>query len=181
MNWTSSWSFVQRKPWLTLTVGMVCEWLDCWSLSYSTKADDSWDSDVSQLAEEFYPVVPSPPSTREERHARLANRRVNPSPQLPAQELVEPPFTEGAATAALRPGESYKIYYARDILGSVSEEYALVVERAARWCGIEDETIYAVVERFERRFLRWKKKKDELGKDLVESESEAEDGEEVEE
>jgi hypothetical protein len=68
------------------------------------------------------------------------------------------------------------------VLGTVFEEYALIVERAAHWCGIEDETIYAVVERFERRFLRWKKKKDKLGKDqVVGSESEAEDGEEAEE
>lgn len=67
------------------------------------------------------------------------------------------------------------------MLGSVSEEYELVVERAARWCGIGDEVIYAVVERFERRFLRWKKKKDKLEKDLAESEFELEDSEEGEE
>jgi hypothetical protein len=52
-----------------------------------------------------------------------------------------------------------------------------VVERAARWCGVGDEVIYAVVERFERRFLRWKKKKDKLEKDLVGSELELEDSE----
>ena len=75
---------------------------------------------------------------------------------------------------ALRPGESHKIYYAHDILGSVSEEYALVVGRAARWCGVGDEVIYAVVERFERRLLWWKKKKDKLEKDLAGSESEVE-------
>lgn len=56
-----------------------------------------------------------------------------------------------------------------------------MVERAARWCGVEDEVIYAVVERFERRLLRWKKKKDELEKDLAESESELEDSEEGDE
>lgn len=55
-----------------------------------------------------------------------------------------------------------------------------MVERAARWCGIGDEVIYAVVERFERRFLRWKKK-DKLEKDLAESELELEDSEEGEE
>jgi len=94
---------------------------------------------------------------------------------------VEPAPTEGATVTALRPGESHKIYYAHDILGSVSEEYALVVERAARWCGIGDEVICTVVERFERRFLRWKKKKDKLKKDSVELESELEDSEEGEE
>lgn len=158
---------------------MVSEWFDCWTLSHSTKADGSWDPDVNQLAGEFYPVVPSLPSTREERRARLANQRIHPLLQLPAQDHVEPVFPEGATPAAPRPGESYKIYHAQDILGSVSGEYELILERAARWCGVDDETIYAVVERFERRLLRWKKKKDELEKDLVETESEVEDGEEV--
>ena len=99
-------------------------------------------------------------------------------PQLPAQDPAVPALTEGTTVAALSPGESYKIYHARDILGSVCGEYALVVERAARWCGVEDELIYAVVERFERRLLRWKKKKDKLEKDLAGSESELEDSEE---
>ena len=100
---------------------------------------------------------------------------MQPLPQLPAQDPAEPVLTGGTA---LRPGESHKIYYAHDVLGSVSEEYALVVERAARWCGVGDEVIYAVAERFERRFLRWKKKKDQLEKDLAESESQPEDSEE---
>ncbi|KAF9652177.1 hypothetical protein BDM02DRAFT_3089587 [Thelephora ganbajun] len=112
-----------------------------------------------------------------ERRARLARQQTHQMPQLPAQDPVEPALTEGTTTTILRPGESYKIYYAHDILGSVSEEYALVVERAARWCGVGDEVIYTVVERFERRFLRWKKK-DKLEKDLVES---VEGSEEVEE
>ena len=102
---------------------------------------------------------------------------MHPSPQLPAQNHVEPVFPEDATPTAPRLGESYKIYHAQDILGSVSDEYELILERAARWCGVDDEIIYAVVERFERRFLRWKKKKDKLEKDLVETETE--DGEEV--
>jgi len=131
-----------------------------------------------QLAEEFYPIDPSSPSIKDERHARLVRQKIHPLPQLPAQGPVEPALTEVTAVAALRPGESHKIYYAHDVLGSVSEEYALVVDRAARWCGVGDEVICAVVERFERRFLRWKEKKDKLEKDLVQSESELEDSEE---
>ena len=68
------------------------------------------------------------------------------------------------------------------MLGSVPEEYAFVVERAARWCGVGDEVIYAVVERFERRFLWWKKKKKaKHEKELAGPESELEDSEEGEE
>lgn len=136
---------------------------------YSAKVDCPWDLVVNRLAEECYPVGPSPQSI-EERRTRLASQRTRPLPQLPAQDSIEPALKDCAAFTALRPGESYKIHYAHDVLGSVSEEFTLIVERAARWCGVEDEVIYAVVERFERRFLWWKKRKDKVEKDLVESE-----------
>lgn len=129
---------------------------------------------MDRLAEEYCPIDPSSPSAKEERHARLARQQMRPLPQLPAQDPAEPVLAGGTMATALRPGESHKIYYAHDILGSVSEEYALVVGRAARWCGVGDEVIYAVVERFERRLLWWKKKKDKLEKDLAGSESEVE-------
>jgi len=131
--------------------------------------------DTNRLAEEYYPI--DTPPTKEERAARLAEQRVHPLPQLPAQDLVGPAFVEGAAVTTLHPGESHKVYCAYDVLGSVPEEYALVVERAARWCGVGDEVIYAVVERFERRFLWWKKKKDKRNKDVGELED-SEEGEE---
>ena len=135
--------------------------------------------DANRLAEEYYPI--DAPPTKEERRARLAGQRVHPLPQLPAQDPVDPAFAEGTTVTALHPGESHRVYCAHDILGSVPEEYALVVERAARWCGVEDEVIYAVVERFERRFLWWKKKKDKHEKELAGPESELEDSEEGEE
>jgi len=96
--------------------------------------------------------------------------------RLPAQNPVDLALTEDTATAVLRPGESHKIYDSHDILGSVPENYALVIERAARWCCVGDEVIYAVVERFERRFLRWKEK-ERLERGFVE----LEDSEEAEE
>jgi len=94
---------------------------------------------------------------------------------------VEPTLAESTTVTVLHPGESQRVYYARDVLGSVPEEYALVVERAAHWCGVGDEVIYAVVERFERRFLWWKKKKDKHEKELAGSESQLEDSGEGEE
>jgi len=135
--------------------------------------------DANRLAEGYYPI--DTPPTKEERRARLAGQRVHPLPQLPAQDLADPALAEGTTATVLHPGESHKIYYAHDVLGSVPEEYALVVERAARWCGVGDEVIYAVVERFERRFLRWKKKKDKQEKELAGPESEFEGSEEGEE
>lgn len=154
---------------------MVCERLGFDPFGIQRRLIRSWfHIDVNRLAEEWCPIDTSSPSIKEERGARLARRKLRPLPQLPAQDPAEPAVVEGITVSVLRPGESHKIYYARDILGSVSEEYGLVVERAARWCGVEDEVIYSVVERFERRFLRWKEKKDKLEKHLVESESELE-------
>jgi hypothetical protein len=133
--------------------------------------------DVNGLAEEFYPIIPSSPSGKEERRARLEREKTHPLPRPPAQSFVDPESAGSAAIAVLRPGESHRVYHSHDILGSVPENYALIVGRAAHWCGVGDEVIYAVVERFERRFLRWKKKKDKFEKGLVESGLELEDSE----
>lgn len=54
-----------------------------------------------------------------------------------------------------KPGEGYTIYNTQDVLGTVPEDYALVVGRAARWTGVDEEYIYGVVERYERRLVRW--------------------------
>lgn len=56
---------------------------------------------------------------------------------------------------ALRPGQNYPIYNTQDILGTVSEDLELVVARAARWAGVDEDYVLGVVERFERRVLRW--------------------------
>ena len=155
------------------------EWLLFWGPAGFNELIVPGISDAARPAEEFYPIVSSSPWIKEERRARLATQRIH--PQLPAQDLAELAPTEGAAIAVPRPGESHKIYYSHDVLGSVSEEYGLVVERAARWCGVGDQVIYAVVERFERRFMRWKDKKGKVEKDSMESDSELEGSEEAEE
>lgn len=54
-----------------------------------------------------------------------------------------------------KPGEGYTVYNTQDVLGTVPEGYALVVGRAARWTGVDSEYIYGVVERYERRLVRW--------------------------
>ena len=169
----SSSNFVQRRHWL-ISTETVCKW----SFSDSTEADRSCP-DTNRLAGEYFPAAAPP--TKEERRTRLAGLRVNPLPQLPAQNPVEPAPAEETTATVLHPGESHKLYYAHDVLGSVPEAYALVVERAARWCGVGEDLIYAVVERFERRFLWWKKKKDKLEKELVGSGSESDGSGEEEE
>ena len=54
-----------------------------------------------------------------------------------------------------QPGEEYAIYNTQDILGSLPTDLELVISRAAKWAGVEDNYVCGAVERFERRLLRW--------------------------
>ena len=56
---------------------------------------------------------------------------------------------------ALKSGERYTIYNTQDILGSLPEDLDLIISRAARWAGVDEGYISGVVERFERRVVRW--------------------------
>jgi len=59
-----------------------------------------------------------------------------------------------------RPGESYAIYSAHDLLGTLPEEFGTVIGRAAQWPGVSNGDLCAVIERFERRLARlWSRNK----------------------
>lgn len=55
----------------------------------------------------------------------------------------------------LRPGEGYRIYHSRDVMGTLPEDYEMVLARGARWTGVEEEYLGGVVEKYERRVIRW--------------------------
>ncbi|KAI0750704.1 hypothetical protein C8Q80DRAFT_1153541 [Daedaleopsis nitida] len=57
--------------------------------------------------------------------------------------------------AALKPGEQYAIYNNQDILGSLPDDMELVISKAAKWAGVDTGYVSGVVERFERRVIRW--------------------------
>lgn len=59
------------------------------------------------------------------------------------------------ASTELRPGHAYAIYHTQDVLGALPEDYEVVVRRAARWAGVEEEYVCGVVERYEHRLARW--------------------------
>ncbi|KAI0335444.1 hypothetical protein GY45DRAFT_1292672 [Cubamyces sp. BRFM 1775] len=69
-------------------------------------------------------------------------------PTMSANSLDDRPDT-------LRPGQDYRIYNTQDILGTVPEDLEVVVSRAAKWAGVDEDYVLGVVERFERRVLRW--------------------------
>lgn len=66
---------------------------------------------------------------------------------------------------ALNPGHSYTIYSSRDVSGSLPDKHELISGRAARWVGVSDDHLCAVVERFERRLMSWWENRKRLQKD----------------
>ena len=55
----------------------------------------------------------------------------------------------------LTPGQAYAIFDTKDVLGVLPPELDLVVRQAAKWAGVEEELVCGVVERYERRLVRW--------------------------
>ena len=62
---------------------------------------------------------------------------------------------EQATSETLYPGQAYAVYSATDILGTVPEDYEVIVRCAARWTGVDEEVVHSVVETLERRLVRW--------------------------
>ena len=53
------------------------------------------------------------------------------------------------------PGQGYSIYRSRDSLGTVPEEYQMVISHGAKWIGVDEEMLLRVSERYERRLWNW--------------------------
>ena len=53
------------------------------------------------------------------------------------------------------PGELYTLYSPRDAIGYLPEKYQVVVNRAARWVGVSEGYLSRVIEKYERRVIRW--------------------------
>lgn len=63
--------------------------------------------------------------------------------------------TNGEDIGILEPGEMYTIYDAKDVLGNLCGDLKMVVEKSARWAGTDCDFVCEVVERYERRLVRW--------------------------
>jgi RNA polymerase I-specific transcription initiation factor RRN7 len=55
----------------------------------------------------------------------------------------------------LRSGQSYRIYHSSDVSGILPEDYQLIIRRVSKWTGVDERYVCGVVERFERRLVRW--------------------------
>jgi RNA polymerase I-specific transcription initiation factor RRN7 len=87
-------------------------------------------------------------------------------PEIEVTKRFSSPVPINTDENVLCTGEGYRIYHSDDILGYVPEEYQVVVKRAARWAGVDEEIVYAVIERFEMRFLRWWKNKKKCEREM---------------
>ncbi|KAG8929496.1 hypothetical protein FRC02_005510 [Tulasnella sp. 418] len=76
---------------------------------------------------------------------------------MPMGVLSQPP--QDAARSSERqaslPGENHVIYNTNDILGAIPYDYETVLEAAGSWTGIGKEDVGGLVERYERRIIRW--------------------------
>lgn len=76
-------------------------------------------------------------------------------PKTPPVALPAISVSSNIQNSALSPGQSYTVYSSTDILGTVHEDYDIVVQRAATWTGVDEEFIHGIVENLERRLWRW--------------------------
>ncbi|KAF7793654.1 hypothetical protein EIP86_004769 [Pleurotus ostreatoroseus] len=108
---------------------------------------------------EYFPLAPhtdtptefSPPSPSTLASDSAPNPNPNPNSKPKPLSAQHPHET----STELRPGQAYAIYNTQDVLGALPADLERVVRRAARWAGVEEEYVCGVVERYERRLVRW--------------------------
>ncbi|KAF8138412.1 hypothetical protein EV363DRAFT_1393864 [Boletus edulis] len=72
-------------------------------------------------------------------------------PVLTGRGLLLTKMNDGEDVDVLEPGEKYTIYDAKDVLGNLSGDLKMIIERSARWAGTDCDFVCGVVERYERR------------------------------
>lgn len=89
----------------------------------------------------------------------LGNRAPDSMPASVRQAPFPPLFANEAsnedATPVPRPGQVYTIYNSQDVLGSIPDQYEVILSRAARHIGVGDDYLSGVTEKYERRLVRW--------------------------
>ena len=60
-----------------------------------------------------------------------------------------------AESGTHEPGQGYAIYRSRDSLGTIPEEYQMVVSHGAELIGVDEEMLLKVSEFYERRLWNW--------------------------
>jgi len=129
-----------------LTEHMTDEYLDFCERALVRPKDEK--TAERNLLEDYFPITTGNSTSEENMAAALQD--VPSHPKLPSNGL-----NKDDAEDAVYPGQSYTIFSALDLLGTLPEEYELVVSRASRWAGVPGQYLSSVVENFERRVVRW--------------------------
>jgi RNA polymerase I-specific transcription initiation factor RRN7 len=102
------------------------------------------------ILEDYFPIATGNSIAETNMHQEYIYAR------LPANRVEEE-----EATDAVLPGELYAILDGRDVLGTSPLEYEVVMGRGSRWAGVPEAYLCRVVEKYERRVLRWSEKREE--------------------
>lgn len=94
----------------------------------------------------FFPLRPQPPRSAQTASLRDVHE---------AQRAALPPTPLNEDATGLLPGQAYAVYNTQDVLGALPGQYETVIARAAQWSGVNENYVASVVERFERRLIRW--------------------------
>lgn len=108
-----------------------------------------------RILDEYFPLKTGDQDRRVEGDRRRAQGQELVVGRRRAMTMTVEGHEEGEKNEGRKAGEGYTVYNTQDVLGTVPEDYALVVGRAAQWTGVDAEYIYGVVERYERRLVRW--------------------------
>ncbi|KAI9467023.1 hypothetical protein BJY52DRAFT_39445 [Lactarius psammicola] len=100
---------------------------------------------TSRALEDFFPLGPS--SVQAEAVETAAVERVESDQHAMAGGTAE--------SVKHEPGQDYAIYRSRDSLGTIPEEYQVVISHGAKWIGVDEEMVLKVSERYERRLWNW--------------------------
>jgi len=127
-----------------LTETVTDEYLDFCEKALVRPKDEKMAAERN-LLDDYFPIAAGAATENNNRHEEVPSYH----------EVTAMRLNEDDAEKAVLPGESYTIFDARDVLGTQPEEYEIVVRRASGWAGVEEEYMCRVVEKYERRVVRW--------------------------
>lgn len=102
---------------------------------------------ANAVLDEFFPIAP--------RNVPPTGNTANAIPLAPETLHTMQATRVRESSTSTRPGQLYRIYNTRDVLGSLPEDYEKLLRHAASWAGVDEDYLQGVIERFERRLSRW--------------------------
>lgn len=142
-RWTNISPSAKRLCYLLKTVVAVSPLFIAFVLCGLTSPSEN------QVLDEFFPLPRLPSSTDPLVGEASQRTQANNAPKaMSATRLRE-------GSSDLRPGQSFLIYNSQDILGALPADLEKIIQRASKWTGVDENYLCGVVERYERRLVRW--------------------------